>query len=284
MSGATTTQQNQNQSSFTSPWAPAQPLLTSILGQLGQGALGATSGQTAATQQLAQEAGGLPNFAPQAAGAVDNLFNTSTAPQQGILAGAYGQTAGALSPMLSANYTNPYTNPALKSAMDTMNQDITNQVNGQFAAAGRPAATNADSAQALARGLSQGEGGLLANEFNTLSGNQLQAANQLQGAAGATASGLTGQQQIPLENALQGLGAAGQIPGLAMQPGMANLQAQGMLAGLPLANLQQLEGLGLPIAGLGAQSIGSSTGTTTQQSPWYTTALGGLLAGAALIP
>ncbi len=279
MGGSTT--QSTNQSSQTQPWAPAIPMLTSILGQLGNAPMGATAGQTGAVNQIAGEAAGVPGFGAQGIGAVNNLFGSNTGAQQNILSNAYGQQAGALSPMLSAGYTNPMTNPELGSAMSTLNSDITNQIQGQFAAAGRPLGTNADSAQALARGLSQGEGGLLANEFNTLTGNQLQAANQLGGAAGQTAQGITGQQQAQYSNWLQAMQASGAIPGMLTQPGMANLTAQQLQAGLPTMNLQQLEALGIPIAGLGAQSTGQST--TTQQSPWYTTALGGLFGGMGLL-
>lgn len=283
MSGSTTTQQAQTQQSQTAPWSAAQPMLSSILGQLGQAPLGATTGQTAATNQIVNAAGQTPSYAPQGEAAVSNLFNTSTAPQQNILSSAYGQTQGALSPMLSADYTNPYTNPALSSALSTMGNDITNQINSSFAGAGRPAGTNADSAQALARGLAQGEGGLLANEYNTLTGNQLAAAGQLQSAAGNTASGLTTQQQVPLQNQLQGIQAAGSIPGLITQPGMTQLAAANVQAGLPIANVQAVEGLTNPIAALGSQSTGTMAGTTSQQSPWWTTALGAGLGAAALL-
>lgn len=261
----------------------AQPMLQNILGQLGNAPLNATGGQTAAVNQIAGEAGSTPSFAGQGTGAVNNLFNTNTQPQQGMLTGAYGQAAGALSPMLAEGYTNPYTNPAFSGAMKTLNSDITNQIGSEFTAAGRPVGTNADSSQAIARGLAQGEGGLLANEFNTLTSNQMGAAGQLTGAAGSTASGVTGQQQVPLQNAVQGIGAAGAIPGLITQPGTTNLTAANLQAGLPTMNLAGIEGLTNPIAGLGAQSTGTTTGTTSQQSPWYTTALGAGLGGLGLL-
>lgn len=282
MPGGQSQQTQQGQNSQTDPWAPAQPMLNSILGQLGGANLSPTAGQSGAVNTIQGESGGIPNFGPQATNAVGNLFNSSTDPQQGMLRTAYDKASGALSPMLSAGYTDPYTNPALRSAMSTMNSDITNQINSQFAAAGRPAGTNADSAQALARGLSQGEGGLLANEFNTLTSNQMGAAGQLTGMAGSTAGGITGQQQVPLQNAVTGMGAAGSIPGLSTMPGQTQLMAANLQAGLPLMNLQGVEGLTLPIAGMGATSTGSGTSTTQQQSPWWTTALGAGLTAASL--
>ncbi len=282
MSGATSTQQTQQQQSTTNPWGPTTPLLRDIIGQVGAGNLSPTAGQTSATQGLVDATTGLPNFGQAGAGAVGNLFGANTDPQQAMLKGAYGQQAGMLSPMLSAGYTNPYTNPALKSAMDTMNSDITNQIEGQAAAAGRPVGTNASMTQALARGLSQGEGGLLANEFNTLTGNQLQAGQQLGGAAGSAASGLTAQQQAALNAQMQGIGAAGSIPGLFTQPAMGMLSAQNLQAQLPWANLGAAEGLVNPIAALGGQSTGNSTGTTSQQQPWQQTAIGGAMLGASM--
>lgn len=284
MGGQTSTQQTQAQNSVTSPWAPAMPDLKKILGQVGAGNFSPTAGQTGATQGLVDATTGLPNFGTAGAGAVNNLFGSNTGNQQGILSGAYGQEQGALSPMLSAGYTNPYTNPALKSAMDTMNSDITNQIEGQAAAAGRPVGTNASMTQALARGLSQGEGGLLANEFNTLTGNQLQAAGALGGAAGNTASGLTAAQQAALNNQMQGIGAAGSIPGLFTQGALGMLGAQNLQAQLPWANLGAAEGLVNPIAALGGQSTGTSTGTTTQQQPWQNTAIGAGMLGASMLP
>jgi hypothetical protein len=282
MSGTTQTTQNQQQQSTTNPWGPSAPALKNILKQVGAGNFSPTTGQSGATQGLIDATTGLPNFGQAGAGAVNNLFGSNTNPQQGMLAGAYGQELGALSPMLGADYTNPYTNPALKQAMSTMNSDITNQIEGQAAAAGRPVGTNASMTQALARGLSQGEGGLLANEFNTLTGNQLQAINQLGGAAGSTASGLTAAQEAALQNQIQGIGAAGSIPGLFTQPALGMLSAQNLQAQLPWANLGAAEGLVEPIAKLGGQSTGNMTGTTSQQQPWQNTAIGAGLLGASM--
>lgn len=283
MSGQTSTQQTQQQASTTSPWAPTTGTLKNIIGQVNQGNLSPTSGQTSATGTLVDAATGLPNYGTAGEGAVNNLFNSSTTPQQGMLSSAYGQEQGALSPMLSSEYTNPYTDPALQQAMGTMNNQITNQIEGQAAAAGRPMGTNADSSEALALGLSQGEGGLLANEFNTLSGNQLTAANQLGTAAGNTASGITGQQQTQLGNQQAGITAAGEIPGLVTQPASTALQAQNLQAGLPLTNVAAEEGLINPIASLGGQSTGSGTSTTSQQTPATQNIIGGAMLGASLL-
>lgn len=275
--GTSTTNTVENQSSSTQPWTAAQPMLYSILNQLGLAPTGPTGAQTAAVNQIAGEASGMPSFGPGGISVVDKAFNLNTDPQKAALSTGIG----ALSPMLSANWMNPATNPFLGPAMSTLNQDITQQIEGQAAAAGRPFATNADTTQALARGLSQGEAGLLANEFNTLSGQTMGAAGEIPGLTGA----LTGQQLAPITAGAEGIQLAGAIPGLLTQPGVANLSAAGLGAALPTINLSNLEGLSVPIAGLGAESQGTMTGTSTTEqktSPW-SNILGGALGGIGLL-
>lgn len=282
MPGSTTQQQQQTQQSVTNPYAPAIPMLNNILGQIGNSNLSPTQQQTSAINTLTGESSNVPNFAPQATNAVTGMFGANTTPQQTMLNNSFANASGALTPMLSAGYTDPTTNPALAGALSTMGNDISNQIKSQFAAAGRPAGTNADSAQAIARGISQGEAPMLANEFNTLTANQMGAATALPQLAGSTVSGVTQQQQVPIADALQGITAAGAIPGLATMPGTTMLGAANLGANAPIMNLGQILGLTAPIAGLGATSTGSGTSTTSQQSPWYTTALGAGLMGASM--
>lgn len=283
MSGGNTTTQNQTQQSQTSPWTPAQPLLQNILGTLGGQSTAPTTAQNTAVQNLQTEAAGVPNLGQPAANAANTALTTSTAPQAGMLNTAYTNLQHELTPYASGAMNNPMSNPDIKNLIDTTNQDITNQITGQFAAAGRPVGTNAASAQALARGLSQGEAGILTNQYNTNVQNQFGAANTLENAAGSTAGGLTQQQLAQIQAQGAGIGEAGALPGLFTQPGQTMLGAANTAYTLPFGNIQTLEGLTVPIAGLGAESTGQSTGTTTQQTPWWTTALGAGLMGASLL-
>jgi hypothetical protein len=68
---------------------------------------------------------------------------------------------------------------------------------------------------ALARGLAQGEGGLIANQYNADAARALGAAGTLYNAGNTTAGTLSGLNQTALGNELQGAGLAGQIPALA---------------------------------------------------------------------
>lgn len=275
MSGGTTTTTNENQSSQTQPWTPAIPLLTGILNQAGTAPVGPTSGQTGAVSQIQGEASGIPGFGTQGVGALTSLYGLNTTPQQAAL----NTGIGALSPVMSANWMNPNTNPFLGPALATTNQDITNQIEGQFAAAGRPVGTNADGTQALARGLSQGEAGLLTNEFNTLEGQTQAGVSSLPGVT----QGLTTQELAPGEAGLQANSAVPQLSSLFTAPGIANLSAAGLGASLPTINLAGLESVINPIAGMGAESTGELSGTTTQQGSLLSNILGGMFGGMGLI-
>ncbi len=82
---------------------------------------------------------------------------------------------------------------------------------------------------------------------------------------------------------MQGMGASSQIPGMLMQPGMAQYGAAGLQAQLPWANLGAAEGLVNPIAGMGGQSSGTSAGTSSTQSPWYQQAIAAGLGGLGML-
>jgi hypothetical protein len=273
-----TTQQSQNQQ--TSPWGPVIPSLENLIGQIGGGG-SLTPNQQTAYNNLWGAAGGIPNFGAQGSTAVNNLYNSNNGiPQQQQVAQDYTQYAGMLAPYLGANYTNPMTAPGMGAALSTMNQDITNQVNGEAAASGRTGSP--DNTQALARGLSQGEGQLLTNEYNTLSGQQLGAMSNLFGAGENAATTEAQLGQMPLQNQLAAIQASGMIPGLYTGPGATQLGVANTGATLPYGTLQQIEQMLLPMGFLGGSAMGSGTSTTTQPvNPW-TTGLGGLLGLMAL--
>jgi len=263
---------NSSQSSEFAPWAQTIPGLTNIVNQLSNGGAPTTGAQTSALNTLQAGANATPNYGNTASNAVNGLFNTSTQPQIGLWNNATNTTNQTLSPYLSADYTNPMNTPGFSQALGTLNQDITNQVNGQFAAAGR--SDSPGNSQALARGLSQGEGQLIANQYNSLVGQQQSAANQYQTNNANTAQGTAALGQIPIQNQLSGITAAGSLPGLYTAPGATQLTAANTAQQQPYENLQLPTSLLAGIAGLGGTSSGTGTSTTTQPvNPW-TTALG----------
>jgi hypothetical protein len=284
----TQTQQQQTQQTKTDPWAPAQPLLQQILGNLGGQSTAVTPEQQAALAKWQTGAGAIPGFGTEATGAVQKLFGTSTEPQRGLLSEAYGKYRQTLDPYSSPDYLDPYKTPGFSDALKTAGGDITKRIQSQFAAAGRD--FSPDYVQTLSRGLGQAYAPTIANQYNANVAAQQGAAGAEFGAGGQTAGGEAGLLQQEQEGWIRGLQASGLLPQLYTAPGQAAYEAAGASYGQPYQNIyQQLQGV-LPIAGLGGSSFGTGTGTSTQtkETPWLNTIIGaaglGLGAYGALKP
>lgn len=274
--GPTTTQ---NQSSTTQPWAPAQGQLQGLLGQLGNVNTSVTPGQTSAINNLTGAANGLPNFGGQATGAAGSLFGGGGANNQaGTVQGAYGNLQNSLSPLTNPANLNPFSTPGFSDAYAKMQNDIGNNVNDRFAAAGRDLSPG--NTTALATGLAQGGGQLIANQYNQNAQNLMGASNSLYGAGLNTGNALTNYNQQGNQNMLAGAGLAGQIPGLSMQPGQAQLGVANTAQNQPFANLGAYESLLTPLAQLGSQSQGTSTSQTS--TPLWQQLAGLGIAGAGM--
>src|SRR5581483_7123051 len=184
----------QTQSSSVAPYAPASGALNGILGSITNLAPGAGSlnpAQADAMSKIESNANGTPNYAPQIATGTYGLLN--------------GGGANDNNPAISNNLSN-YTsnigsiangsmvgkNSALQPQLDTIASDVTNQVNGEWAAAGRDGSPG--NTQALARGIAQVEAPLIAAQYNTDVSNQLGAASSLYNAGNATYGMLNSNQ------------------------------------------------------------------------------------------
>jgi hypothetical protein len=278
MGGQTTTSQNNSQQSQTAPWAAAQPQLQGLLANLGQLDTSVTPAQSVAAGMITNAAGAIPSFAPQLTSTTNALLGGGPN-YGGILSGAYDNLQSTLQPYLDPARLDPMSTPGFSQALGAMGRNITNQVNDQFAAAGRDLSPG--NSAALAQGLAQGEAPAIASQYNTNVGNQLTAANTLYNAGNTTASGLTGLSQTQLGNQLQGANLAGQLPGLLTGPGQA--AAANTARGLPFQNLAQYQSLLTPLAALGSQTSGLSQGTTTQSVPLSQQIIGGAIGGLGLM-
>jgi hypothetical protein len=184
--GGTTQTQEKTTSQQTQPWAPAQPVLTGILGQLGNVNPNLTGAESSALGGLSANTGFLNQFTPQASGLANTLLAGGGPDRSGMINDAYAQYQQGLQPFASGNYVNPASNPALRGYLDTIQSDVSNQVNSMFA--GAPGSLRCQSANA-ARGIAQGEAPVLNDAYNTARNQQLGAINSLYG-AGNTTGGL----------------------------------------------------------------------------------------------
>ena len=237
MSGLGTSSQNvtgQNATvSQTNPWPAAIPGLEGLVGNatgnfmaMGQGNNNAfeNSMYKQADQNLAQ----MPNFGPAAAQTAANYLQTG------------GDPTGLLrSESNSIGIGDPQNAPGMQNVLNTIQNDVSNQINGQFAGAGR--SLSGLNEQTLARGLSQGEAVPLLNQYNQDIANQL----GIQSAA-------SGNIQTGLQDASQGPQLAQQVP---MARNALNVQYRDQ----PASIIGAYENLINPIAGLGGTSQGNNT-------------------------
>jgi len=253
-------------SGTTNPWAPAQPFLSGILAQL-QGQLAnasLTPQENAALEALSGSSGYISQFLPQATDLANTLLGGGNAQAQApMIGGAFEQYRAELNPYLQASFLDPRNTPGFSDALAAANAGITNQVNGMFAGAGRD--LSGLNTQALVRGLSQGEGQLIANQYNQNVANQLGAMGSLYGAGNTTAGLLSNLNQQALANRQAGLGVASTGQGFANMPYEQQLAAAAQARAIPLQTLQTLVSMGVPIARLGSSfaNTGATSGTTS---------------------
>lgn len=258
--GSTEQKQNSQSESVVKrdPYKPTVAPLGNLIGQI--------DAQTANTGPTGNETGALDTLTQNAqagnpfTGQMFDLANGLFAGGNGQVQGAYDDYKRQLSPYANGQNIGPDGNPAFKSYMDVVGNDVTNRVNGMFAAGGRDfSGANVNS---LARGLTEGMAPIMAQQYNTDVGRQFDAANSLYGAGNSTAGllGNMGQQGIGVgQQALQSRdSAANQM-----------LSVEQQRRNLPVGNIGNLTGLLTPLAQLGGKTQGetSTTSSSTTTPP-----------------
>lgn len=274
---------DQSQQSTTAPWAPTQALLSGLIGKYSGLDTSVTPGQSSALANLGASTENLPNFGSQGVGAVNNLFNSSTAPQVGMLQNAYGTLQNNLNPTASGANLNPYSTPGFSDALNTATSDITNATKGVYAGSGRDPSGAGSFAQSLGRGLTQGIAPTIASQYGQNYQNMIAANNSLFGGAGTTASGINNLNQTQLGNQTAGIQAASSIPGLFSSPALAQLGVANTTYGQPFQNLASLLQPSTALAGLGSQSSGSGTSTQTSSPSLLSNIQQGMSAGGTAL-
>lgn len=254
----------QTQQSTTAPWEAAQPLMQGILGQLGSYVpqTGINGTQTNALNTIEQNAGNVGNYTPQINNYVSSMLAGGGALNQApAVQSAYNAYAAQTNPLASNTNYDPMQTPGIGDQLQALKDQITQSVNGQFAAAGRD--MSGYNSKALGQGLTAGLAPVLTQQYNQNVQNQQTAAGNLYNAGNTNAGILAGLQQQ--YNANQGAGVSGVGSALDASNAGANatLAAEAQRLGIPLQNLGILSSIGTPIASLGSQSSGS--GTTTNQ-------------------
>ncbi len=254
---------SQTQQSTTAPWAAAQPALNGILGQVSQGLgnTGITGAENNALNTLTQNGqNATTQYAPQIGNYAGELLSGGGALNQaGGVNQNYLDYRNATQPLASNTNYDPYSTPGFSDAIRTMTNDITNNTNGTFAAAGRD--FSGANSMALGRGIAQGVAPTIAQQYNQNVQNQQGAAGNLFNGGNTNAGILAGLQQQKLANQGQGVGAAGAAVDAQNSGANAALQAEAARRNIPVQALGLLAQIGIPIAGLGGTSSGTTQGT-----------------------
>lgn len=274
-----TSEQKQTQNSITEPWKPAQPLLQDLIGKL-QGNVGNTNitgAETGALNTIVNNANAATSqFAPQINSFAQTLLNGGGATDQASAVNQnyldYAKRTQGLAD--NTNY-DPRTTAGMSDLISTLTSDITNQTNGAFAAAGRD--FSGANSMALGRGLTQGLAPVLLDQYNKNRDAQQGAAKSLYDAGTNNSGILSALEQQKLANQGQGVAAASAATDAANAGANATLAAEAQRRGIPVQALGLLAQIGIPIAGLGGTSSGTST-TTNQMSgaQQFATIAGGL--------
>jgi hypothetical protein len=279
LGGTSTTKQTQT--STLAPYDAAAGSLKGILGSIDK--LVPQAGTLSADQQgvlnkVISNANNTPDYSAPINSGVTGLLNGGgatkydpqiTANLDALKSGIMGQTASG---------ANIGQNPALKAQLDQITSDVTNQVNSQWAAAGRDGSPG--STQALARGVASGVAPVIAAQYNTDADRALNAATSLYGAGNTTYGLLNGTQNQANTNFTNGIGAVS--AGLDAQNAgpTAAINAMAQQFNIPAQQLQTLLGMVSPVAAQfgtqNAQSTGESKMSGAQQFATIAQGIGSL--------
>jgi hypothetical protein len=250
----------QTQQSQTAPWEAAQPMLQGILGQLNpliQNSGLSPTESNAISQLSANAAQGNP-YASQISSFASNMLNGGGASGQAPnLQSGLSTLQSQLTPY--ANGSMIGNNPALAAQLAQIQTDVGNSVNSQFAAAGRD--MSGANQMAYGRGVAAGEAPVMAGQYNQDVANQLSAANSLYGAQNSTSGLLSGLNQQALANQQQGVASSQDALNAQNYTPQQQLALAQLLQSIPAQNLGLLAQIGIPIAQLGKQTSGTTTGT-----------------------
>jgi hypothetical protein len=272
-----TSKTTQQQTSSTTPWGQAAAPLTGILNGINAlvpGAGSLTGAQTGALNSIEANANaGNPYAAPTGNVAMGLLNGGGAQNNDAAIKSNLANYQGILNPI--ANGSQIGANSALKPALNAVSTDVTNNVNGQFAAAGRdmsPANT-----QALARGWATGTAPIVASQYNT-DVQRMMDANAASYGAGNTTYGLLNQNQGAANaNAVNGVGVGTQALDANNWGANQTLAAEAQRQGIPLQQLTTLLGSVSPVAQAFGTQNGSSSGTQTMSgAQQFATIAGGI--------
>ena len=245
----------------TTPWAATSGLLGNLLNQIGGLSPNLSEAESGALGQLSANASAGNPWASQIGGVANALLAGGGPDRTPMVNGAYDQYRAALAPFARGDYVDPASDPALRPYLDVLKNDVSTQVNGMFAGAGRD--LSGMNQQALARGITQAEAPVLLDAYNRALAGQRSAIDALYGAGGQTAGLLSNLDQVRLANQQSGIGAADAALTAQNWGPTQQLAVEAQRRGIPLQTLAAQFGMVLPAAQAFATTSGTSSGSSS---------------------
>jgi hypothetical protein len=279
------TQSNSNtqtsQQSTTAPGPMTSGTVQSIINQLNPliTQSGITPTQTSAINQLTQNAEAGNPYASGVGATASSLLNGGGATSQNPTLESnltnYDNSIGSIAGAAPGSST--VNSPDVQRALQAANVGITNQVDGEFAAAGRSG--SGANQGTLAYNEANADAPIILNQANTDAANQVATANNLYNAGNTTSGAVTGNNQTALGNEEAGITAAPQALTAANYGPTAAIEAQELGQEIPAQNLGMLANIGIPLAQLNTTTTGTGTSNTTNTPSFLQdiTGLGGLI-------
>ena len=258
--------QTSDQKPYEPTIAPINNLISAIPTYTGPSAT-----ETGAIGALGDNAAKGDPYSASIDGLAKSLYSTPS--QAGTVSDGYQALQGRLNPIADGQNQSLTENPYIAHMLSVTADNAANAVKGQFASAGRD--LSGYSQEATAKGISDAQLPILANQFNQQQGRTDAATRTLYDASGATAQGVAGlntqaqtQQQRGIDVGNAAIAAGNYGPEQAL-----NVEAQ--RRNLPYDSLDKMANILYPAAQLGRKT--TATGTSKGRSTGFSLSLKDLI-------
>ncbi len=278
--GGTTTEGTKTSTQTSTPWAPAAPALSGILGNVSQINPNLTTTETSAFDQLAANAQNAGQYAPQIGALANTLLAGGGADRAPMAQDAYNKYLSDQAATARGDYLDPNKNPFFGATTSGITDQVVSNLTDRFASSGRDPAGAGSFGGVVGREVATALAPTYANAYNTERGRQMDAITGMYGAGNTTAGLLSGLDQTKLGNMQAGITAADAAITAQNAPQLQMLAIESQRRGIPLQTLAQQMGIVLPAAQAFGSKSGTETSESTQGTNWGQLAVGAGTAAA----
>ena len=278
--GGTTTEGTKTSTQTSTPWDPAAPALSGILGNVTQINPNLTTTETNALDRLSANASAGNPFAPAISGVANTLLGGGGPDRSGMANDAYQKYLGATNATAGGQFLDPNSNPFFGTTTNDITDKVVDRLKSTWAGAGRDPAGAGGFGGNVAGEVATALAPMYSNAYNSERDRQMAAITGQFGAGSQMAGLLSGLDQTKLGNQQAGITAADAANTAQSWGPMQELAIEAQRRGIPLQTLAQQMGLVLPAAQAFGSKSGTETSESTQGTNWGQLAVGAATAAA----